>query len=296
MRSFGQKKKSGLDISAGPVPANDVKPKTEFSFVPPQRNQVPQQCLSLSGSTGISWRPLNWDSFASFGSLSCKSAAADSSWCPPNPSMTPATSGVRPISCLRATVTTHRENTGDGAHSWRVVKRATRFNAFPLCSFVSETLADSSCTSQDRLVTNGLTTHHNSSGVTTARGLDTDAQIANVETQKLKVALDPHCCSNSASQLVARPPQNIACDGLLCTGMDSSGEREKVECFFFCRRGRIAHFARHRRGTEPIMLQASRHVFVSRAFVQVMRTTSSGVFHWLSAEQAHETGYCHPLI
>ena len=146
--------------------------------------------------------------------------------------MTPATSGVRPISCLRATVTTHRENTGDGAHSWRVVKRATRFNAVPLCSFVSGTLADSSCTSQDRVVTNGLTTHHNSSRVTTARGLDTDPQIANVDTQKLEVALDPHCCSNSASQLVARPPQNIACDGLLCTGMDSSAEREKVGCFF----------------------------------------------------------------
>ena len=45
------------------------------------------------------------------------------------------------------------------------VKRATRFNAVPLCSFVSGTLADSSCTSQDRVVTNGLTMHDNSFGV-----------------------------------------------------------------------------------------------------------------------------------
>ena len=89
----------------------------------------------------------------------------------------------------------------------------------------------SSHTSQDREVTNGLTTHDNSSGVTTARGLDMETRIANVETRKLRVALDPHCCSKSASQLVARPSQNIACGGLLCSGMDSSG-REKVErCF-----------------------------------------------------------------
>ena len=63
-----------------------------------------------------------------------------------------------------------------------VRQRATCFNAFSLCSFVSETFADSSYTILVREVTNGLRTHDNFSGVITARGLDMDSQIANVET------------------------------------------------------------------------------------------------------------------
>ena len=68
-------------------------------------------------------------------------------------------------SCFKAADTTDRVNTRLGECSWRAVKRATCFNAFRSCSFVSETLADSSYTSQGREVTNGLRT-----------------QIANVET------------------------------------------------------------------------------------------------------------------
>ena len=149
-------------------------------------------------------------------------------------------------------------------------------------------------TSQDRVVTNGLTMHDNSSGVTTARRLDTDAQIANVDTQKLKVALDPHCCSNSASQLVARPPQNIACDGLLCTGMDSSAEREKVECCVAAVIGLptspVIDWA------EPIMLRAIRHLFVSRVFVQVMRTISLWSVSWIVGGTCAGDGQLRPVI
>ena len=90
--------------------------------------------------------------------------------------------------CVKTAITTDRVNTRLGACSWRAVKRATWSNAFPLCSFVSETFADSSYTSQDREDTNGLKTHENSSGVITTRGLDMDSQIANVVTQKQKVA------------------------------------------------------------------------------------------------------------
>ena len=37
----------------------------------------------------------------------------------------------------------------------------------------------------------------------------------------------PHSC---AQQLAARQSQNIAGDGVLCTGMDCSSKREKVDC------------------------------------------------------------------
>ena len=66
-------------------------------------------------------------------------------------------------SCFKAAGTTDRVNTRLGGRSWRAVKRATCFIAFPLCScFVAETFADSSSTSQDGEVTNGLRTHDNS--------------------------------------------------------------------------------------------------------------------------------------
>ena len=59
-------------------------------------------------------------------------------------------------SCFKAGDTTDRVNARLGECSWRPVKRATCFNAFPLCNFASETLADSSYRSQNREVTNGL--------------------------------------------------------------------------------------------------------------------------------------------
>ena len=59
-------------------------------------------------------------------------------------------------SCFKAGDTTDRVNARLGECSWRPVKRATCFNAFTLCSFASETLADSSYRSQNREVTNGL--------------------------------------------------------------------------------------------------------------------------------------------
>ena len=74
--------------------------------------------------------------------------------------------------------------------------------------------------------------HENSSGGTTARGLDRHLQSANVKTQKLTAAFGPHSCSKGAAQLVARPIENIACDGWMCTGMDRSGELEEGECCF----------------------------------------------------------------
>ena len=135
-------------------------------------------------------------------------------------------------SCFKAAVTTDRVNTRLGECSWRAAKRATCFNAFPLCSFASETLADSSNTSQDREVTNGLRTHdillwrHHS---TRSRHGLADCQRVNTEK---RVALDPHSYSKRAAQMVASPSENIACDGLLCIGMDRSGELEKIECCF----------------------------------------------------------------
>ena len=75
--------KSGLDISAGPVPSCKRRQAKRSSRSYPQCNQVLQRCLSLSDSTGMSRQILNWDSFASFGSLSCTSSAADSLWFPP---------------------------------------------------------------------------------------------------------------------------------------------------------------------------------------------------------------------
>ena len=64
-------------------PGNDGKPSGVLDRTP-QGNQVPQRCLSLSGSTGMSRQTLTWDSFASFGSLSCTSSPANSLWFPPN--------------------------------------------------------------------------------------------------------------------------------------------------------------------------------------------------------------------
>ena len=126
--------------------------------------------------------------------------------------------------CFKAADTTDRVNSRLGECSWRAVKRVT------CCR---ETLADSSYTSQDREFTTCLRTHDNSSGVITARGPDMDSQIANVENIEVKtVALDPHSYSKIAAQLVARPSENIVCDGLLCIGMDRSGELQKVECCF----------------------------------------------------------------
>ena len=52
------------------------------------------------------------------------------------------------------------------------------------------------------------------------------------EHRSKKVTLDPHSCSKLDAQLVARPSENIASDGLLCIGVDRSGELEKVECCF----------------------------------------------------------------
>ena len=136
-------------------------------------------------------------------------------------------------SCFNAADTTDRVSTRLGECSWTAGKRATCFNAFSLCSFVSETLADSSYTSQDREVMNGLRTHDNSSGVITARGLDMDSPIDNVVTYRSNiVAFDPHSCSKLAAQRVARPSENIACDGLLCIGVNRSGERDQCECYF----------------------------------------------------------------
>ena len=133
--------------------------------------------------------------------------------------------------CFEAADTTDRVITRPGECSWSAVKRATCVNAFPSCSIVSETLADSSYKCQEREVTNGLRTHDNSSGVIATRGLDMDSQSANVDTWKYKVAL-PHSCSKLAAQLAAYPSENIACDGLLCIDMDRSDELEEVECCF----------------------------------------------------------------
>ena len=175
-------------------PANDAKPNGVLDRTS-QCNQVPQRCLSLSGSTGISRQSLSWDPFASFGSLSCKGSAVGSSCHIPH-----WTTG-----CLKAAATTDRVNTRLSECS-----SAACFNASLSWSFVSETLAASSYTG----------THEKSSGGHHMRSRHGLANC-NVDTQNYKkVALDPYRCPKRAAQLVARPSESIACDGLMCIRLD----------------------------------------------------------------------------
>ena len=147
----------------------------------------------------------------------------------------------------------------EGCHESNVFQR------FFLCAALFRRLLQiRPCTSRDREDTNGLGTREHSSGVTTTRGPDMDSQLANVETKKQKVALDPHSCSKRAAQLVARPCENIACDGLLCKGMDRSGELEKVECCFAAVVG-LPTPPVIDGGPNPAMLQAARRGQAHRA-------------------------------
>ena len=108
------------------------------------RDQVPQRCLSLLGSTGVSWRPLSWDSFATVLQECC---------------------------CRFVMVSTQSFHDTCDIPSWTTSSWKAAVTTRP-CEH------GTSCMLVEGCPENSLTTHDNSSGVPTARGLDMDSQIA----------------------------------------------------------------------------------------------------------------------
>ena len=140
-----------------------------------------------------------------------------------------------------------------------------------LCSFVSETFADSSYTSQDRKVTNGLRTHDNSSGVITARGPGlANCQRGNIEVKKLPLI---RICSKLAAQLVARPSEQLLvmdCCALVWVGLVNLRKLNAVLPLW--------SDCPHRRSSteaEPTMLQATWREQAHRARTPLRLTCSA---------------------